>query len=153
MKKIATAIGAGAAALVVPFVMTHEGLRTKAYRDPIDIATVCYGHTGKDVKAGQSYTPAQCQAMLEEDLANHAEYLSCIKTPLQDGQKAAFVSFIYNVGGAKFCGSTLVKKANAGDLRGACNELLRWTMAGGRELPGLVTRRTDEHAMCLKGLT
>ena len=65
----------------------------------------------------------------------------------------ALVSFTYNIGGQAFCSSTLVRKLNAGDTVGACNELSRWTRAKGIELPGLVKRRAAERAMCLQGLT
>lgn len=151
--RLALKIGAGAAALVVPFVMMSEGTILHSYKDPIGIITSCVGHTGPELKMGQAFTPAQCQATLESDLLKHADDLDCIKRPMTDGQKAAFLSFAYNVGGDKFCGSTMAKKANAGDFTGACNELTRWTMAGGKELPGLVKRRAAEKAMCLRGAT
>ena len=35
------------------------------------------------------------------------------------------------------------------DYPGACAELLKWTKAGGRELPGLVKRREAEYRMCM----
>lgn len=152
MKKIASVIGAGAAALVVPLVMKSEGLVTRTYKDPVGIVTSCFGHTGPELKMGQQFTPDQCREVLEDDLVKHAAALDCVKRPLTDGQKAAFLSFAYNVGGAKFCASTIVKKANAGDMRGACAELSRWTLAGGKELPGLVKRRAVERATCEKGI-
>lgn len=141
-------IGAGAVALVVPLVATYEGRVLRAYRDPIGILTACYGHTGPDVQPGARYTPAQCADMLHRDLAEHAQALACINRPLTDGQAAAFLSFAYNVGAAKFCASSLAHKANAGDMAGACAELSRWTFAGDRQLPGLVKRRAAERAMC-----
>jgi lysozyme len=61
------------------------------------------------------------------------------------------VSFAYNVGGGNYCGSTLVRKLNAGDTAGACNELTRWTRAKGIVLPGLVKRREAERQLCLQG--
>ena len=54
----------------------------------------------------------------------------------------------FNVGNARFCSSTLARKANAGDMAGACAELSRWTYAGGKPLPGLVKRRATERAIC-----
>lgn len=149
--KLALKIGAGVTALVVPFVILSEGSIFKTYKDPIGIVTACNGHTGPELKMGQTFTPDQCKQMLETDLLKHADDLACITKPMTDGQKAAFLSFAFNVGGDKFCKSTLAKKANAGDMAGACNELMRWTMAGGKELPGLVKRREGERAMCLRG--
>jgi lysozyme len=40
-------------------------------------------------------------------------------------------------------------KHNREDYEGAANELKKWTLAGGKELPGLVTRRNDERALYL----
>lgn len=150
-QKLITQIGAGAAAIAAAVVMQHEGLRLVTYRDPVGVLTACYGHTGPDVRPGQRYTRAQCKQLLEADLARHAQALACIRQPLTDGQKAAFVSFAYNVGAEKFCGSTLVAKANAGDMAGACAELSRWVYARGQRLPGLVKRRAAERAMCEGG--
>ena len=147
-QKLIAQIGAGAAALVTAFVAQHEGLRLWAYRDPVGVLTACYGHTGPDVQPGQTYTRAQCRELLERDLARHAQALACIRRPLTDGQKAAFVSFAYNVGSEAFCSSSLVRKANAGDMPGACAELDKWVYAKGQKLPGLVKRRAAERAMC-----
>ena len=40
--------------------------------------------------------------------------------PLTDGQRAAFVSFAFNVRNKAFCRSTLVRKTNPGDIDGVC---------------------------------
>ena len=101
---------------------------------------------------GQTFTRQQCQDMLYQDLVQHADALGCITQPLTDGQRAAFLSFAFNVGEGAFCKSTLVRKANAGDVQGACAELSRWTYAGGKQLPGLVQRRAAERQMCEGGL-
>nr|WP_314542546.1 lysozyme [uncultured Ottowia sp.] len=147
-QKLIASIGASAAAIVTAFVAQHEGLRLWAYRDPVGVLTACYGHTGPDVQPGQTYTREQCRDLLAQDLARHAQALACIHRPLTDGQKAAFVSFAYNVGPQAFCGSSLVRKANAGDMAGACAELDKWVYAKGQRLPGLVKRRAAERAMC-----
>ena len=150
--KLAAKIGAGATALAIPLVMLYEGTVLQSYRDPIGIITACVGHTGPELRMGQRYTRQQCEDMLYGDLLKHAQALDCIKPPLTDGQKAAFVSFAFNVGNKAFCDSTLARKANAGDMAGACAELSRWTRAGGRELPGLVKRRAAERELCERGL-
>lgn len=147
-QKLIAQIGAGAAAIVTALVAQHEGLRLFTYRDPVGVLTACYGHTGPDVQPGQTYTRAQCREILQNDLARHAEALSCIRQPLTDGQKAAFVSFAFNVGPRAFCESTLARKANAGDMPGACAELSKWIYAKGQRLPGLEKRRAAERAMC-----
>ena len=150
--KLVAKIGAGATAIAVPLVMLYEGTVLQSYRDPIGIVTACVGHTGPELRMGQRYTRQQCEDMLYGDLLKHAQALDCIKQPMTDGQKAAFLSFAFNVGNKAFCDSTLARKANAGDMAGACAELSRWTRAGGRELPGLVKRRAAERELCERGL-
>lgn len=147
-QRLAAKIGAGAIALAVPLVAHFEGYVPWVYRDPIGRLAACYGHDDQTMTPGKRFTAAECQAMLDEDLLKHTEAIDCIKRPLSDGQKAAFLSFAFNVGNNAFCGSTLVRKANAGDMAGACAELSRWTLAGGKELPGLVRRRAAERAVC-----
>jgi lysozyme len=146
--KLIGKIGAVAAAAAVAFVAGKEGTVPRTYLDPIGIITACTGHVDPSLKLGTTYTAEQCKDMLYADLAKHADDLDCVKAPLTDNQKVALLSFTFNVGRSSFCGSTLVRKANAGDMLGACAELSRWTMAGGRQLPGLVNRRAAERALC-----
>lgn len=148
--KLIAKIGAVAAASAVSLVAYFEGYVPRVYVDPVGRLASCYGHDDQTLKPGTTYTRAQCETMLADDLAKHAEALNCVKAPMTDGQKAAFVSFSYNVGVSAFCGSTLVRKANAGDMLGACAELSRWVMAGGKKLPGLVNRRAAERELCEK---
>ncbi|QOQ83708.1 lysozyme [Comamonas thiooxydans] len=150
--KFIAIVGAGAAAMAVPLVQHYEGTVFSTYRDPVGIITACTGHTGPKLKMGQTYTREQCEDMLYKDLAKHADALNCVRTPLTDGQRAAFLSFAFNVGDDAFCRSTLVRKANAGDINGACAELSRWTYASGKQLPGLVRRRAAERQLCEQGL-
>jgi len=150
--KLIAAIGAAAVAMAVPLVKVSEGLVLQVKPDPIGRMAVCYGHDDQTMTWGARYTLAQCEAMLYDDLLQHAKALECITQPLTDGQKAAFVSFAFNVGNGAFCKSTLVRKANAGDLQGACAELSRWTYAGGKQLPGLVQRRKAERQLCERGV-
>ncbi|WP_417713727.1 lysozyme [Pseudophaeobacter arcticus] len=132
----------------VGFIGQWEGLRTQAYRDVVGIWTVCYGET-KGVQRGDSYSKAECDAMLAREILAYEVALDrCLTQPVPVGMKIALVSWTYNVGAGAACKSTLVRKANAGDLTGACNELPRWNRAGGRVWAGLVNRRGAERVMC-----
>jgi len=154
--RLASMIGAGALSILTPLVMHWEGKRNQAYQDIAGIPTVCYGHTGSDVKPGQQYTDAQCVMLLYKDLIKHAEALDCLskdaRRNLTDTQKAAFISFAYNVGTRNFCRSTLVKKANAGYMHLACAELSRWDKVNKKPVRGLARRRAAERALCEAGL-
>lgn len=139
------------AAVVVAMVGGFEGLRTYAYKDPIGIPTICFGET-RGVQMGDKATVAECKAMLAGRLVEfETGMMKCVKVPLPDPSFTAFLSFTYNVGTGAFCKSTLARKLNAGDLRGACNELSKWDKAAGIRLPGLTKRRQIERDLCLKG--
>jgi lysozyme len=145
-------LSAGALGVCLIFVGGFEGLRQTAYRDVVGIPTICYGET-KNVRMGQTATRAECDSMLVHSLVEHEDgMLKCLRVALPEKTQQAFLSFTYNVGAGAFCGSTLLRKANAGDIRGACDELLRWDKAGGVVFPGLTRRRLAERSMCLQGL-
>lgn len=149
-------LAVGGLALAVTFVGSWEGLRVKAYPDRLaaNIPTVCYGET-RGVKLGDQYTKAECDAMLAKALIEFESGLDkCMKPPaaLPVETKVAFVSWSYNVGVGAACKSTIVKLVNRGETRAACDQLLRWTKAGGKVVQGLVNRRGAERDLCIAGL-
>jgi lysozyme len=138
-----------------PGVVDDEGWLLKTYRDPVGISTGCAGVTGVryGIEPGKSYTQAQCEEKTALALLDHAiETRRCLPSGIPVDTHAAFLRFGYNVGAAKFCASTLSRKARAGDLPGACAELSKWIYAGGKVWPGLVERRKRERAQCERGL-
>jgi lysozyme len=141
------------AALVVATIGGFEGLRTVAYRDSVGVPTICYGET-LGVHMGDVSTKAACDAMLVKRVAEFDRSLAqCVPAldSLPSETRVAFVSWAYNVGVGAACHSTLVRKANAGDIAGACRELPRWSRAG--PFPeALLGRRKKEEALCLSGI-
>lgn len=129
-----------------------EGVRYKPYYDVVGIQTVCYGHTGKDIMTGKTYTEAECKSLLNKDLNTVARQINpYIKAPIPETTRGALYSFVYNVGAGNFKTSTLLYKINQGDIKGACEQLRRWNKAGGVVWKGLVTRREIEREVCLWG--
>ncbi|HIB1507745.1 TPA: lysozyme [Salmonella enterica subsp. enterica serovar Muenchen] len=158
--KIKSLIAGGAGAIAIAAALITgpngndglEGVRYRPYQDVVGVWTVCFGHTGKDITPGRRYTDAECDALLNQDLARvKAQVDPLIKVSIPESERAAFYSFAYNVGTGAFAKSTLLKKLNAGDNAGACNELKRWTYAGGKQWKGLVTRREIEREVCTWG--
>lgn len=142
------------------FVTIHEGVRYKAYRDLAGIPTICHGITGPTIRMGQTASAGQCEQYLAERLivANNAVNDCTGNVPLTEKQRAAFVSFTYNVGNGAFCRSTMARRLRAGDYLGACAELMRWVYVAGKDcrLPGsgcagIVKRREAEREICLQG--
>lgn len=157
-KYVWSAVGGGAIAISSALITGPtgndglEGVRYQPYRDVVGIWTVCWGHTGKDIILGKTYTESECRALLSKDLNAVARQINpYIKVPLPETTRGALYSFVYNVGAGNFKTSTLLYKINRGDIKGACEQLRRWTYAGGKQWKGLVTRREIEREVCLWG--
>jgi lysozyme len=74
----------------------------------------------------------------------------CPDSALSQAHFDALVSFSFNVGLGSLQSSTLRMKYNRGEIEGAADEFLKWVRGGGRILPGLVKRRSDERSLFLK---
>lgn len=149
----------GALSIAAPGLVDDEGWVTVTYDDVAHgsaLPTACGGVTGAKygVQAGKRYSQTECEAMTARAMLDHALAIQhCTPAGLPTQTHAAFIRFTYNVGATKTCSSTLMKKARAGDLRGACAEIPKWKFAAGREFPGLVKRRVRERALCDAGLS
>lgn len=79
---------------------------------------------------------------------------SLVTVPLTQNQFDALVSFVYNLGAANLKSSTLLRKLNARDYKGAADQFLVWNKArvNGvlQPLNGLTKRRTSERDLFLK---
>jgi GH24 family phage-related lysozyme (muramidase) len=147
-------------AVAVPLVAKWEGLETTAYLDRIaspPVWTICYGET-QGVRPGETRTREQCEDGLMRGLVQYRNGLhrhfqpETIQRRLTPERDAAFVSLSWNVGIAGAGGSTATRRLNAGDIRGSCEALTWWNRAGQRVVRGLVNRRAEEQALCLRGL-
>ena len=151
--KLIAAAGGGAMLIATVFLGGKDGVEGRVYDPYKDVAgvwTVCDGHTGTDIIKGKKYTDRECDRLLLNDLQPVKKTVdSLVKVPLNEYQRAALYSFTYNVGSGAFSKSTLLKKLNAGDQDGACEELRRWVYAGGMKFRGLMNRRDMERSMCL----
>ncbi|MGM1189172.1 lysozyme, partial [Serratia liquefaciens] len=134
------------------FIKGFEDLRLVAYPDPGTGGkpwTIGWGHT-KGVKQGDRITQEQAEQFLSDDLAVFELTVnSAIKRPMTQNQFDAMVSLAFNIGGAAFAGSTLVRKFNTGDAKGAADEFPKWKNSGGKVMPGLVKRRAAEREIFL----
>jgi lysozyme len=133
-----------------------EQLQLKAYLDPGNIPTIGYGTTRypnkQKVKLGDEITEEQAEAYLLDECSKIAEKVEELVTAkLNQNQFDALVSFCYNLGDGALAQSTLLKKLNEKDYKGAANEFPRWNKATANGaltvLPGLVTRRAEEKAL------
>lgn len=154
------------AAATLPMIKHHEGTRYKAYRCPAMLWTIGVGHVlypeqGKlpmDQRKNfplrpndaRTFTKEEVDQILEQDLQR---FIVGVQRYCPDGlnenRLGALVSFAFNVGLGTLQRSTLRQKHNRGDFEGAAEELLKFSKAGGKVLPGLLKRRNDERALYL----
>ena len=135
-------------------IKSFESLRLRAYRDPVGIWTVGYGHTGPDVYPGLEISKAEAEQLLADDLRESEDGVGeQVTVPLNDNQFSALVSFAFNAGNGALKRSILRKKLNKKDYKGAADEFRKWVYGtiGGRKvlLPGLVRRRAQERNLFL----
>jgi len=151
---------AAVAALTLP----AEGLRQKAYRDPVGVLTVCYGSTGSHIDPNRTYSIDECRN-LHDTAANSAiDTVERCHPGLPDSVLVAFADTVYNVGPSVACSSTpsvacsstASRLLSQGNYSAACEQLLRWDKAKVLgtyiALPGLTKRRQAARTVCLKDL-
>lgn len=139
----------------IDLICNFEGKRLMAYDDGVGVWTIGFGTTiypnGIKVKKGDVCTEAQAKAYMAYDLKKFELAVNnTVNVSLNQNQFDALVSLAYNIGTNAFKNSTLVKKLNAGDIRGAANQFDVWVKAGGKRMQGLVNRRAKEKALFLK---
>jgi lysozyme len=137
-----------AANLCRPF----EGLRLKPYICPAGYPTIGYGTVFKPdgTKVTMDH-PEITKEIADQWLLSELQhnYLAgvlksspgLIAYPKVLG---AMTDFAYNLGVARYRGSTLRRKVDEKDWNGAQEQLMLWTRGGGKVLPGLVKRRQAE---------
>ena len=144
-----------------------------AYIDMVGVPTLCNGIT-TGVKLGDKKTDAECEQLLAKELSKYnTQMKKNVRVSLSPYEEIAYTSFVWNVGVGAWNNSTLLKKLNANDRVGACNEILKWNKGTfSRQaslqqskngeictpkpngtfsctIKGLTNRRKVEHQVCL----
>ena len=139
--------------LALESIKRWEGCQLRAYPDPAtggDPWTIGYGTTGPTIKNGLMWTQTQADAALLEDVKELGrDVQACCKRSLEPHERAALVSFAYNVGIGALRNSTLLRLLNAGETMKAADQFLRWNRAAGKVMRGLTKRRQAERQLFL----
>ena len=144
--------GLSLSATALVALLSFEGYRGQAYV-PVagDVPTIGFGTT-EGVRAGQTIDPVTALNRAVRDVTKFEGTLKqCVRVPLTQNEYDAYVQLAYNIGPAKFCKSTLVRKLNMQDYVGACTEIPRWNYFKGKVLPGLNVPRKAQYELCMKG--
>jgi lysozyme len=130
-----------------------EGLSLTGYLDPIGIPTIGYGRTGPVAVVGKRITLSEADALLDEDVARHAQIVrDQITVSLTQGEFDALASLVFNLGyipkSMKACLNGGVTDAGKvmtpGSYGSALLQFPRNCRAGGKPLKGLYRRRLAE---------
>ncbi|MDF2446965.1 MAG: Lysozyme [Moraxellaceae bacterium] len=154
---LVTATAGGAAYFMSrrKYLEKHEGRRATVYIDTAGHPTIGVGHK---LLPGEKFprplTSAEIDALFDRDMARiERTLMPAIRAPLNENQKTALLSWAFNVGAEAAAQSTLVKLLNAGNIRAAADELLKWnkeTRDGVKVVnAGLARRREDERKLFL----
>ncbi|SRR5258706_9970976 len=146
----------GGVYVTLQLVQQFEGLRLTVYQDEAGKWTIGWGHL---VVPGDPYYPygdvqeitrEEADALLKQDLATaEATVRRLVEVPITKNQRAALVSFVFNLGENHFASSTLLRKLNNGDYDGAAAEFDKWVHVGVKVSNDLVARREQEKQLFL----
>ena len=137
--------------IAVPMITQEEGIRYRPYPDIGGIMTVCSGHTNTDVVVNKVYSPAECASLTLKDAKTAADGVLKYSPELINHKYmlASAISFSYNVGVGTYEHSSVRRAFDSGHFVTACNDLLKYDMAGGKHSVGLHNRRVREREVCL----
>ena len=112
------------------YITEEEGYRNKAYKDVKGLWTIGVGHL---IKSDEQHlitttlTDEQVKDLLKSDLKWCSEAVeSSVKVPLTQNQFDALYSLCFNIGEGAFKKSTVVRRLNTGDYKGAADAILMW---------------------------
>ncbi len=140
-------------AAAIELIARFEGFSAEPYMCPAGVPTIGYGATRYEDGTRVAMTDRPISEARGRDILVH----SCrriarivarlIAVPLADHERAALISFAFNVGTGALAASTLRAKLNRSDRAGAAAEFRRWRFAAGRPLRGLARRRAASRAL------
>lgn len=138
----------------IDLICSFEGLRLTAYDDGVGVWTIGFGTikypNGVRAKRGDTCTLEQAKSYMKYNLIEFEHTVnSLVKVPLNQNQFDALVSLTYNIGSGALKSSTLLKKLNLSDYKGAADQFDVWVNAGGKRMQGLANRRAKEKSLFL----
>lgn len=123
-----------------------------------DVPTLGFGST-RNVRMGDTTNPIAALKRLghEVNTEYEAALKRCVKVDLHQHEYDVYVDHAYNVGAEGFCNSTIVRRLNQRDYKGACDAILMWkkykgfdcSTPGNKVCYGLWKRRLESRAKCL----
>lgn len=112
--------------------------------------TIGWGCT-EGIVEGTIWTRAQAEEGLKREIVVKEQFvLQSLKFVPNQNQFDAMVSFVYNIGEGAFVQSTMLRKANTGDMAGAAQAFGLFNKSKGFVVGGLVRRRARESVLFME---
>lgn len=125
------------------YIKNFEGLRLNRYNDIGGVATIGWGHTGKNLP--ETITLQQAQYLFSLDIGTTEYWVDkLINVPLTQNQYDALVDFTFNLGPGILKASTLRAKLNRKEYQEVPNQIRRWVYDKGIKVSALIKRREFE---------
>ena len=141
----------------IKLIKHFEGIHKKPYICPAGYWTVGVGHLiSRDaelpIEWDRVLSPGEIDDLLRKDLRRFELGVLRLLGTVQPNQSEfdALVSFSFNLGLGCFQRSTVRSAFIRGDKKRSGEVLLKYRLAGGRILSGLVRRRQAEHALLMR---
>lgn len=133
------------------FIKKWEGFCSHSYKCPAGLWTIGYGttiyHNGVKVKEGDKINEEDALFEIYKYIEKHClpvvEELEQKGVKLNENQRTAIMSLVYNIGAPAFNRSTCKKCIISGNVNGACKNW-DWKRANGKILNSLIKRRNEE---------
>lgn len=122
----------------------------ESYFDTIGgVWTIGFGSTGPDIRQGLVWSRVQASARLQSDwLIARTGVLNASPVLVNYPNRLnAVTDFAYNLGVARYAGSSMRSYINRQAWANAANEFPKWNLGGGKVVAGLVRRRAAEQAL------
>ena len=133
----------------IDLITEFEGFEAKAYQDLGGVWTIGYGHTGKDVKPGMTWSKDTALKQFKIDIASREKQLTdrLETVPTTQNQFDALLSLGYNIGMGALGRSEALENHILGRHNAAAQAFMNWTKVNGKVVSGLVRRRTAERKL------
>jgi len=114
----------------VSFITEEEGFKNQAYKDSKGLLTIGVGHlikTSEPHLITATLSDQEVKDLLKSDLRWCSEAVEdSVRVPLTQRQFDALYSLCFNIGETNFKKSTVVKRLNQNDYKGAADAILMW---------------------------
>lgn len=134
----------------IALIKSFESCKLTAYKalSTEEYYTIGWGHYGAEVKAGQTISQSEADALFSVDIQRFVRYTNSYTASLglDQNQFDALVSFCYN------CGPGTLKKLVSGrSVEEIAEHMTDYTKSKGKVIKGLVRRREKEKELFCKG--